>query len=68
MAFRIQLSKGRRRRFCPLRCRLGAPSRDNGLKLPVPLRKGGHNNIKSNPVFRGMVRHRTGLQTKETCD
>ena len=33
----------------------------NGLNsVPVPVGAGGHNNIKNNPVFRGMVWRRFG--------
>jgi hypothetical protein len=38
--------------------------RENGCKCPVPIGEGSHNNIKNNPVFRGMVRQKDGLLTK----
>jgi hypothetical protein len=37
----------------------------NGQKSGFRVDAGGHNNIKPNPVFRGMVRQKTGgLLTK----
>jgi hypothetical protein len=40
------------------------------LKFPHSSEGGGRNNIKLNPVFRGMVRHHlvvTDSQPKENC-
>jgi hypothetical protein len=39
-------------------------NRVNGLKFRRHVGDGGHNNIETNPVFRGMVRLPGGLSTK----